>query len=102
MLWNVATSRSLGPRQRERLRNRLRNRIDTSGTLRLTSDRYRSQLRNREDVIERLRDLVADALRPEKHRHKTAPTKASKERRLRDKKRRAELKRARRELDDYG
>jgi ribosome-associated protein len=100
LAWNVAASRALGPRQRARIQDRLRTRIDSSGTLRLTSDKYRSQWRNREDVIARLTDLVADALRPEKKRVGTTPTKASKERRLQDKRRRSTTKRLRRASDD--
>jgi ribosome-associated protein len=95
LVWNVDTSRALGPRQRARVTGRLRRRIDTSGNLRLTSDAYRSQLRNREAVRERLRSMVEDALRPEKKRIGTAPTRASKETRLRSKRLRSEVKRAR-------
>jgi ribosome-associated protein len=78
----------------------LANRIDSRGVLRLSSDRHRSQLRNREDVIERYRSLVAGALRQRKHRRPTEPTRRSKERRLADKRRRGELKRARRVIGD--
>jgi ribosome-associated protein len=94
--WDVAGSRALGPRQRARIRQGLRGRIDNSGVLRLSSDRHRSQLRNREDVLERLAALVAAALKPTKKRVATAPTGAARERRLQDKKRRADLKRTRR------
>jgi ribosome-associated protein len=96
LAWNVDASQALGPRQRARIRSGLRNRIDSSGTLRLSSDSHRSQLRNREDVLRRLAALVAQALRPVKHRRKTSPTAASVERRLRAKRRRSEVKRARR------
>ncbi len=98
--WNVAESRALGERQRQQIRTHLRRRIDNSGMLRVASDRYRSQLRNRADAMHRLSDLVAEALRPTKKRVATAPTNASKERRLREKKRRSELKRARRLRND--
>lgn len=94
--WDVARSRALGPRQRSRILAALRNRIDSTGTLRLSSDRYRSQLRNREDVRDRIARLVAEALRPPKARRATTPTTASRERRLADKKRRSEIKRGRR------
>lgn len=94
--WNVASSRALGPRQREKILSALRTRIDSTGTLRLTSDRYRSQLRNREDALNRLAQLVAEALRPARTRRATAPTESSKQRRLAEKKRRAETKRRRR------
>ncbi|MDQ3940796.1 MAG: aminoacyl-tRNA hydrolase [Actinomycetota bacterium] len=98
--WNVATSRALGERQRQRIRSHLRSRIDSSGTLRLASDRTRSQLQNRRDVLDRLTALVAESLRPIKRRVATVPTNAARERRLREKKRRADLKRSRRVLDD--
>ena len=96
LAWNVDGSRALGERQRQRIRSRLKHRIDSTGTIRLTSDRHRSQLRNRQDVQERLAALVADALRPTKARVPTKTTRAAKERRLRDKRQRGELKRARR------
>ena len=95
LIWNVDSSRALGPRQRVRVKGKLRHRIDSSGNLRLSSDAYRSQLRNREAVRERLRALVEDALRPEKKRTGTAPTRSSKESRLRAKRARSEVKRAR-------
>lgn len=96
LIWNVETSRALGPRQRARLRGKLRHRIDSAGNLRLSSDASRSQLRNREAVRERLRSAVEAALRPEKKRIGTAPTRSSKEKRLRSKRLRSEIKKARR------
>jgi ribosome-associated protein len=51
-------------------------------------------------VIERLRLLLADALRPVKRRHKTRPSNASRERRLDAKKARGRLKRERSSRDD--
>jgi ribosome-associated protein len=94
--WNVDDSRALGPRQRTRIRTALHNRIDSAGVLRLSGDRYRSQIRNRDDVVERLRRLIAEALRPRKARVPTKPTKRSVERRLQQKRRRGEVKRRRR------
>jgi ribosome-associated protein len=95
LTWDVRASRALGPRQRERVLKHLANRIDSSGRLHLSSSRFRSQLRNREDVIARLSDLVADAIRPPKRRVETRPTSASREKRLRAKRKRSEIKRAR-------
>jgi len=93
--WNVLTSRALGPRQRERLRQRLDNRLDGAGVLRVASDAQRSQLRNREAARERLAKIVAGGLKTPRARISTAPTAGSKERRLADKRRRSELKRGR-------
>lgn len=102
LIWNVDASSALGPRQRTRVKGKLRHRIDSSGNLRLSSDAYRSQLRNREAVRERLRTMVEDALRPEKKRIGTAPTRSSKENRLKSKRVRSQVKRARAKprLDD--
>ena len=94
--WDVAGSRALGPRQKQRVRTALRSRIDSAGVLRLSSDKYRSQLRNREDVIRRLAGLVAEALRPVKTRTATTPTAGARDRRLRQKRERSQIKKARR------
>jgi ribosome-associated protein len=96
LMWNVAESRVLGPRQRARIMAALKSRIDSSGTLRLSSDRRRSQLRNKEDVLGRLETLVQDALRPSKNRIATSPSTAARERRLQDKRRRSQAKSRRR------
>ncbi|MDQ3645797.1 MAG: aminoacyl-tRNA hydrolase, partial [Actinomycetota bacterium] len=93
--WNVERSGALGPRQRARVKENLGRRIDSSGCLHVSSDRFRSQMRNRQDALERLARLVGEALTPRKERVGTGPTKASKERRLSQKKRRSEVKRAR-------
>ncbi len=93
--WNVEESAVLGPRQRQRVLGALRNRIDKEGNLRLTSDRHRSQMQNRKDVTERFRKLVHTALTPPKQRIRTGPSRAAKERRLQEKKRRSATKQAR-------
>jgi ribosome-associated protein len=96
LTWNVASSRALDERQRDRIRARLRHRIDSAGILRLTSDKHRSQFRNREEVRRRLAALVSDALRPPARRVATTPTAGSARRRLESKRRRSETKRLRR------
>ena len=60
----------------------------------------RSQLRNRELALERLRSRLADALRVDTPRRPTKPTKAAKQRRLEDKRHRSETKRRRRAEPD--
>lgn len=100
LAWNVAKSSVLSDRQRRRLRRNLSTRIDSAGVLRLSGDRHRSQYRNREEVEARLRRLVAKALEPPKNRVATRPTRASKQRRLQQKRRRSETKRLRRAPED--
>ncbi|HVF52088.1 MAG TPA: alternative ribosome rescue aminoacyl-tRNA hydrolase ArfB [Actinomycetota bacterium] len=93
--WNVRDSAALGPRQRERVLENLKARIDGSGSIRLASSKHRSQLRNREDVLERLAALVAEALIPPNRRIATRPTRGAQQRRLAQKKRRGEVKKLR-------
>lgn len=100
LTWNVTASQVLGPRQKQRILGALRNRIDKEGNLRLSSDRHRSQLQNRNNATERFRKLVADALVPPKRRVATGPTQAAKERRLKEKKKRSAIKQARKVTRD--
>jgi ribosome-associated protein len=94
--WDVAGSPSLTPEQRAQLLERLRARLDSTGSLRLVSSGTRSQLRNREDVTERLRKVVAEALTVRKKRKSTKPSRAVKDARLEAKRRRAAIKQRRR------
>lgn len=101
--WDVAGSPSLSQEQRAQLLVRLGARLDSTGRLRLVSSGTRSQLRNREDVTERLRLVVAAALAVRKKRKPTKPSRAAKTARLEAKRRRAATKRHRRppgERDD--
>jgi ribosome-associated protein len=94
--WDVAASPSLTDEQRLRLLNRLGSRLDSAGRLRLVSSESRSQLRNRESVTERLREVVAQALTVPRPRRRTKPTRASKIAREEAKRRRSAVKRERR------
>jgi ribosome-associated protein len=100
LAWNVNGSKALGPRQRRRIREKLRTRIDTSGTLQLSSATYRSQMRNRDDVLARLAAMLEEALRVEKTRRPTQPTRRAKDARVQRKKRRGAIKRSRRVVDE--
>jgi ribosome-associated protein len=90
--WDVASSPSLSEEQRAQLLERLRPRLDSTGRLRLVSSASRSQLRNREDVTERLRSVIASALAVRKKRKPTKPSRAAKAARLEAKRRRAVTK----------
>lgn len=65
-------------------------------TVRAVAQDERSQLRNRELATERLVERLRDALKIERRRVATKPTKASRERRLEAKKRRSQTKQLRR------
>ena len=93
--FNVADSPSLGPRQRARLLERL------GPVVRVAASDERSQARNRALALERLRSRLAEALRVQRERRPTAPTNASRQRRLETKRRRSQTKRQRaRPTDD--
>ncbi len=101
LVWNIAGSSALDPRQRQRLMTTLRNRIDGNGNLRLASDRQRSQIQNRHDVVDRFATLIRRSLVPPKKRVETKPSKAAKEKRLAQKKHRSDVKKNRKvRLDD--
>ncbi len=95
VIWDVAGSPSLSPEQRSRLLQRLATRLDTEGQLRLVSSGTRSQLRNKDDVTDRLRSTVAAALLVPKKRKPTKPSRAAKAARLEAKRKRAATKRQR-------
>jgi ribosome-associated protein len=94
--WDVAGSPVLTDEQRQRLLARLASRLDTAGRLRLVSSGSRSQLRNREEVTERLRRIVAKALVVPKPRKRTKPSAAAKAARVESKRRRSAIKQERR------
>ena len=99
LTWDAAGSPSLSDEQRERVLAKLANRIGGEGVLRLVESGSRSQHRNREVVTERFRTLVAEALHVPKARRRTRPSRAAKEERLSEKKRRGETKRLRRPVE---
>jgi len=70
-------------------------RITSEGILILEAKRFRTQEQNREDAIQRFVELIRRALAKPKPRKKTRPTKASKEERLKEKKRKGEIKKIR-------
>ncbi len=100
LLFDVARSPSLTEEQRALVLRRLRGYIDADGVLHLVSGGTRSQLRNREEVIRRFAQMMERALRVPKPRRPTCPTAAARERRLAQKRRRAEVKRLRARADD--
>jgi len=78
-----------------RLKALCRHRLDAEGRLMVSSQTERNQARNLEEALDRVRGLVAAALREPRSRKASRPSKASRERRLETKKRRGALKRER-------
>lgn len=94
--FDLLNSPSLPEAARARLLAALGHRIDRNGCVRVTSSRYRSQSANKEDALERFRELAAAALTPKRVRRPTKPSRASRERRLEHKRRVSQRKSERR------
>ena len=96
LLFDVAGSPSLGPRQRARAMERLRSKLDSRGVLHIVASEARTQADNRDIAIERFGNVMAEALRPPPPRRRpTKPTAAARRRRRESKTRRAEVKKSR-------
>ena len=91
VIFDAANSPSLGPVQRARILERL------GPVVRARSSDERSQLRNRQVAVERLRGRLAAALAVRPVRRPTRPSRAANERRLQAKRQRSDVKRRRRE-----
>jgi ribosome-associated protein len=98
--FDVRGSPSLPDEVRHRLERLAGHRLTREGVLVLTAQSERSQKRNREEALARLVALIRAAARPPISRKATKPTKASKRRRLDDKKRHGALKSLRRGRPD--
>lgn len=81
--------------QNARIRENLHTRITRAGTLHVTSQAERTQLANRDRAVTRLEELLRDALIVQEPRKKTRVSRAQKQRRVEEKKRRSETKRLR-------
>jgi len=93
--FDVRGSPSLSPPVRRRLERLAGRRLTKDGVLVIRADRFRTQEMNRTEARTRLVDLIRDAATPPKPRIATRPTKASRERRLKGKEARGQVKRGR-------
>jgi len=98
--WHLARNTTLPPEALLRLRGQQRRRITTDGDLLIVSQRHRDQEQNKQECLDKLREMVAEALTAPKPRRPTKPTRGSRQRRLAAKKRRSETKQSRRPVDD--
>jgi ribosome-associated protein len=93
--FDVVNSPSLPEENRARLLARRDRRLTAEGVLVIQGRRFRDQARNRDDVRERLAEIIHGVLVPPKKRVATKPTRASKERRLVGKQQRGRIKQTR-------
>jgi len=93
--FDAAASPSLPEPVRKRLIALAGSRMTAGGILIITARRFRTQSRNRADALERLTALLREAAHPLRTRVPTRPTRASRARRLEQKRHRSEIKRHR-------
>lgn len=91
---------SLPPYMKDRLLGLRDQRITADGIVVIKGQRFRTQEKNRADVLERLRELVASVATTPKARVPTKPTRGSRERRLKHKSRRGQIKSLRGKVSD--
>jgi ribosome-associated protein len=91
---------SLPPFYKEALLMLRDHRISADGIITIKAQQHRTQERNREDALERLRLLIQSVAIPRKKRRPTKPTKGSQNRRIEGKKRQGRVKALRRTLDE--
>jgi ribosome-associated protein len=91
---------SLPAEVKDRLLQSRDQRISGDGVVVIKAQRYRSQERNREDALARLREIVEEAAAVMPVRRATRPTRASQRRRVDSKVRRGQTKAGRRKLAD--
>ena len=95
LLFDVANCGNLSEWQKQRILSLLATRSDKNGVLRVVSQKFRTQGANRKAAVERLQQLLTDALKTRPIRKKSKVSYAAKKRRLEEKKRRSLLKRRR-------
>lgn len=101
--FHIDSSAMLSTEQKELLQEKLSNRINSEGFLQVKSQTHRTQLANKEESVEKINDLIKRALEKKKARIATKASKASKEKRIETKKRKADIKSGRQKIkrSDY-
>lgn len=97
VFFDVASCESFSDGQKKRILKRLATRANKGGVIRVVSQKYRTQKRNRAAAFERLVELLRGALKKRAVRKKTKVPEYARLRRLEEKRRRSILKRQRTE-----
>jgi ribosome-associated protein len=93
--WNVGASRAFTEEQKASIRAGAGNRLNNEDEIVLAAQTERSQFQNRDQVVQRLQDLVAEALSPKPERQPTEVSRSQKRQRLEEKRRIGDKKRDR-------
>lgn len=95
---SIDDSRLLRDDQKLLVKERLAGRITSEGVLQVRSQTHRTQLANKEEVVEKINKLVSEAIKKKKLRIATHTSKAAKENRLESKKKKGDIKSGRKRL----
>ena len=95
----VSSSQLLTGQQKVSIETKLSNRINGEGELVVKAQTHRTQLENKEAAIQKINELVNEAIKKKKMRIATKPSKFAKEKRLEQKKKASGIKEARRKLN---
>lgn len=98
--FNLAVNETIPPAAKSRLIRLAGRRLTEDGVLIIQADRFRTQEMNRSDARKRLTEIIVESLIAPKPRIKTKPTRGSKERRLKSKTERSNVKKLRRVRHD--
>ena len=96
--FDIANSLILSEKQKETLGKKLVSKINSEGFLQVKSQIHRSQLQNKEEVVKKMNTFIEQALKKEKKRIATKPSKASKAKRLDSKQKQSQHKQNRRKI----
>ena len=98
--FDIRNSTALPQRLKDKLLSSGDQRISSEGVLVIKAQEHRSQDRNRQAALQRLSEVLADALHEPKKRVPTRPGRKATQKRLDEKSRRGELKKSRRKIVD--
>ena len=99
--WNPGKSGLLSPEVLERLQTLFPSHFTKEGDLLVTSQKTRDQLKNRDDCLEKLRNMILEASKIPKPRIPTRRTKSSIRRRLENKEKNAQKKQERKGIKEW-
>jgi len=97
--FNVSLTESFSINEKEILLTKLASKLTLDGELVISAQTSRSQIKNKEEALEKLFQLIEKALTPRKKRLPTKPTLASKQKRLESKKQISEKKIMRKKIE---
>lgn len=93
--FDILSSDILDEAEKKKLFKKAKNKINNEGEVVIQADNNRSQLKNKEEAVNRFYQILKEVFKQKKKRKPTKPTKASKEKRIKAKKAHSEKKKLR-------